>query len=152
MFSTGNVYPRTPVADGGVRESHALAPDGEYAASCVGRERVFQHAARRYGTRVLLFRLCYACDLRYGVVTDIASRVQAGAAGAAGHGARQRDLAGRCERAGAACAHAGVGASAPALNVSGPIASVRSMATALAARLGTDARIRRASRPPTRSW
>jgi hypothetical protein len=52
-----------------------LAPDGEYAASCVGRERVFEAVARRVGAPLLLYRLFYACDLRYGVVTDIAQKV-----------------------------------------------------------------------------
>lgn len=74
-FSTGNVYARSPIAAGGSRESDALAPDGEYAASCVGRERVFESVARRTLSPLLLYRLFYACDLRYGVVTDIALKV-----------------------------------------------------------------------------
>lgn len=83
-FSTGNVYGRTPVARGGSREDDALVPDGEYAASCIGRERVFESItsrARSERTRsaLLLYRLFYACDLRYGVVTDIALKVLHGA-------------------------------------------------------------------------
>jgi nucleoside-diphosphate-sugar epimerase len=74
-FSTGNVYPRSAVRDGGSRESDPLAPNGDYAASCVGRERVFEAASRRHGAPLLLYRLFYACDLRYGVVTDIALKV-----------------------------------------------------------------------------
>ncbi len=74
-FSTGNVYGRQPVALGGAREQDALVPDGEYAASCIGRERVFESIARRTYTPLLLYRLFYACDLRYGVVTDIAHKV-----------------------------------------------------------------------------
>lgn len=74
-FSTGNVYPRTEVAAGGSHERDTLAPVGEYAASCVGRERVFEAVARRAASPLLLYRLFYACDLRYGVVTDIAQRV-----------------------------------------------------------------------------
>ncbi len=74
-FSTGNVYPLTPVEGPGSLESDALAPVGEYAASCVGRERVFEDAAQRWGTRSVLFRLNYAVDLRYGVVVDIARRL-----------------------------------------------------------------------------
>jgi nucleoside-diphosphate-sugar epimerase len=132
-FSTGNVYPRTPVTDGGVRESHALVPDGEYAASCIGRERVFERAARR-GTRVLRFRLCYACDLRYGVVTDIATRVAHGEAVPLAMGYAnviwQRDANALALRALAVA-----DADAPALNVSGPIASVRAMAQQLGAHL-----------------
>jgi len=74
-FSTGNVYGRQVVARGGAREQDALVPDGEYAASCIGRERVFESIARRTHTPLLLYRLFYACDLRYGVVTDIAHKV-----------------------------------------------------------------------------
>lgn len=77
-FSTGNVYGRTRVADGGSREGDALVPDGEYAASCVGRERVFESIARRTGSPLLLYRLFYANDLRYGVVTEIAGKVLRG--------------------------------------------------------------------------
>ncbi len=77
-FSTGNVYARGAVDGDGSRESDALVPDGEYAASCVGRERVFDAVARRTGSPLLLYRLFYACDLRYGVVTDIALRVLRG--------------------------------------------------------------------------
>lgn len=74
-FSTGNVYGRQAVALGGAREHDALVPDGEYAASCIGRERVFESIARRTQSPLLLYRLFYACDLRYGVVTDIAHNV-----------------------------------------------------------------------------
>ncbi|WP_373063439.1 NAD-dependent epimerase/dehydratase family protein [Gemmatimonas sp.] len=74
-FSTGNVYGRQAVARGGAREQDALVPDGEYAASCIGRERVFESTARRTHTPLLLYRLFYACDLRYGVVADIAHKV-----------------------------------------------------------------------------
>ena len=74
-FSTGNVYGQTAVSGGGSRETDALVPDGEYAASCVGRERVFESIARRTGSPLLLYRLFYACDLRYGVVTEIALKV-----------------------------------------------------------------------------
>ena len=77
-FSTGNVYPLTPVASGGSREEDAPAPVGEYASSCLGRERVFEHHAARHGTRVSLVRLNYAVDLRYGVLTDIALKVWSG--------------------------------------------------------------------------
>jgi nucleoside-diphosphate-sugar epimerase len=79
-FSTGNVYPLTPVTSGGSREDDALGPIGEYAASCVGRERLFEAFAERYGTRVSIIRLNYAIDLRYGVLVDIALRVKRGEA------------------------------------------------------------------------
>jgi nucleoside-diphosphate-sugar epimerase len=75
-FSTGNVYPLSAVSDGGAAESDPVGPVGEYAASCVGRERVFESYAERYGTRVAIVRLNYAIDLRYGVLVDIAARVK----------------------------------------------------------------------------
>ena len=77
-FSTGNVYPLRQVASGGCRETDPTGPVGEYAQSCLGRERVFEHFSRQHGLRSLLFRLNYAVDLRYGVLVDIARRVFAG--------------------------------------------------------------------------
>ncbi|MFE4453977.1 NAD-dependent epimerase/dehydratase family protein [Streptomyces sp. NPDC056796] len=77
-FSTGNVYPLVPVSSGGCTESDPVAPVGEYAMSCLGRERIFGHAALTRGTRVAAIRLNYAVDLRYGVLADIAHRVRAG--------------------------------------------------------------------------
>jgi nucleoside-diphosphate-sugar epimerase len=77
-FSTGNVYPLTPIAVGGSRESDAPGPVGEYAASCLGRERVFELYAERHGMRASIVRLNYAIDLRYGVLVDIALRVYRG--------------------------------------------------------------------------
>lgn len=77
-LSTGNVYGLVPVNGGGSRESDALAPVGEYAQSCLGRERVFQYFSREYGTPVALIRLNYACDLRYGVLVDLARSVWQG--------------------------------------------------------------------------
>jgi nucleoside-diphosphate-sugar epimerase len=74
-FSTGNVYALTPADSGGSREDDALAPIGEYAASCLGRERMFELHSRTHGTRVALIRLNYAIDLRYGVLVDIALKV-----------------------------------------------------------------------------
>jgi nucleoside-diphosphate-sugar epimerase len=77
-FSTGNVYGLTPVENGGSREEDTLNPAGEYAMSCLGRERLFEHFSRVRGTPVSLIRLNYACDLRYGVLVDIARKVWAG--------------------------------------------------------------------------
>jgi nucleoside-diphosphate-sugar epimerase len=74
-FSTGNVYGPSSMSHGGSQEGDALLPDGEYAASCVGRERVFESITRRTASPLLLFRLFYACDLRYGVVTELALKV-----------------------------------------------------------------------------
>jgi nucleoside-diphosphate-sugar epimerase len=77
-FSTGNVYPFVPSSGPGARETDPVGPIGEYAASCLGRERVFEHFAATRGTRVAIVRLNYAIDLRYGVLTDIAAKVAAG--------------------------------------------------------------------------
>lgn len=79
-FSTGNVYPLTPVTSGGPRETDSVGPVGEYAMSCVGRERLFEYFSDRDGTRVAIFRLNYAIDTRYGVLLDLAQRVVAGEA------------------------------------------------------------------------
>jgi nucleoside-diphosphate-sugar epimerase len=77
-FSTGNVYPFRDVASGGAVETDPPAPVGEYAQSCLGRERVFEHYSQRAGLRCLLFRLNYSVDLRYGVLVDIARKVYDG--------------------------------------------------------------------------
>ena len=74
-FSTGNVYGLIPVSEGGSREEHSPNPVGEYAISCLGRERIFEHFSRTNGTKVSLIRLNYATELRYGVLLDIAQRV-----------------------------------------------------------------------------
>ena len=78
VFSTGCVYPLVPASGPGSHEGDALGPPGEYANSCVGRERVFTHFAKQSGTRALMFRLCYAIDLRYGVLCDVAQKVAQG--------------------------------------------------------------------------
>ena len=78
-FSTGNVYPLVPTSCGGARETDPTGPVGEYAATCVGRERVFEDLAEVKGTRVAIVRLNYAIDLRYGVLTDIATALLRGA-------------------------------------------------------------------------
>ena len=74
-FSTGNVYPLTPIERGGSREDDSPVPVGEYAASCLGREREFEFYAMHHRTRVAIFRLNYAIDLRYGVLVDVALKV-----------------------------------------------------------------------------
>lgn len=78
VFSTGCVYPFTPVDSGGSREEDALAPPGEYAHSCIARERVFTHFSKQHGTPCLIYRLNYAIDLRYGVLHDVARKVWLG--------------------------------------------------------------------------
>lgn len=74
-FSTGNVYGLTPYDAGGSRETDPLSPVGEYAMSCVGRERLLEHFSRCWSIPMAILRLNYACDLRYGVLVDIASRI-----------------------------------------------------------------------------
>lgn len=76
-FSTGNVYPFVPVASGGADESTTPAPIGDYAQSTLARERIFQYYSNLNGTPVVLLRLNYAIDLRYGVLVDIAQKVLA---------------------------------------------------------------------------
>ena len=80
VFSTGNVYPLTPLERGGSVETDPLAPVGEYASSCLARERLFTAASERHRTPVAIVRLNYAHDLRYGVLTDMAARIVRGEA------------------------------------------------------------------------
>jgi dTDP-4-dehydrorhamnose reductase len=75
VFSTGNVYPLMPISSGGATEKEVPAPVGEYAQSCLGRERIFQYFSVKNNTHTLIFRLNYANDLRYGVLIDIAKAV-----------------------------------------------------------------------------
>lgn len=74
-FSTGNVYPFVSPEQGGCVETDVPAPVGEYAQSCLGRERIFEFYSRKFRTPCLIFRLNYAIDLRYGVLVDIARQV-----------------------------------------------------------------------------
>ncbi len=78
-LSTGNVYGLVPATGGGSVETDAPAPVGEYAMSCLGRERIFEHFSRAHGTPVALIRLNYACELRYGVLVDLAQKILADA-------------------------------------------------------------------------
>jgi nucleoside-diphosphate-sugar epimerase len=75
-FSTGNVYGLTPVALGGSVESDPLRPVGEYAQSCLGRERLFDYFSRTNDIPMSLLRLNYAAEMRYGVLVDIAQHVR----------------------------------------------------------------------------
>ncbi len=75
-FSTGNVYPLTSITTGGPSEEHPVAPIGEYAQSCLGRERMFEYFSKNNGTPVLIYRLNYAIDFRYGVLLEIAKAVK----------------------------------------------------------------------------
>lgn len=79
-FSTGNVYGLCPVSKKGSRESDPLNPLGEYAMSCLGRERIFEHFSRAGKMNITILRLNYASEMRYGVLSDVAKRVYAGQA------------------------------------------------------------------------
>jgi len=77
-LSTGCVYPLVPAHGPGSVEGDPLTPPGEYANSCVARERIFEYFSGQNATPMVLVRLCYAIDLRYGVLVDLAQRIWAG--------------------------------------------------------------------------
>lgn len=78
VFSSGNIYPIVPLSDGGCKESDRPVPTGEYAMSCLARERAFEYAANTFGTNIFIYRLNFAVDLRYGVLFDLADKIMKG--------------------------------------------------------------------------
>ncbi len=80
VFSTGCVYPFMPLDGPGANEGTPVAFLGEYASTCVGRERVFTNFSRKHGTEQLIYRLNYSVELRYGVLVDVATKVLNGEA------------------------------------------------------------------------
>ena len=78
VFSSGNIYPQCKPDSGGATEDTKPDPVGEYAMSTLGRERMFEYAAHTFNTKVAMFRLNYAVDLRYGVLFDIAQKIMSG--------------------------------------------------------------------------
>jgi nucleoside-diphosphate-sugar epimerase len=80
VFSSGNIYPFMPVCSGGADETCTPVPVGEYAMSCLARERVFEYYSRSYGLNCFFLRLNYAIALRYGVLHDISRRILDGEA------------------------------------------------------------------------
>ncbi len=136
VFSTGNVYPLTPASAHGASESTPLAPVGEYAMSCLGRERVMTALGTWNRSPVALYRLNYACALAYGVLTDLAVKVRDGVPIDVTMGAVnviwQRDANDIALRL---LTHAAV--PAVPVNVTGlEVHRVRALATALGERLG----------------
>lgn len=75
VFSSGNVYPLVPVYSGGATENTPVNGIGEYAWSVVTRERIFTYFSKKYNTPMVIFRLNYACELRYGVIVDVALKI-----------------------------------------------------------------------------
>jgi nucleoside-diphosphate-sugar epimerase len=78
MFSTGNVYGLAPMSGGGSRETDRPAPVGEYAMSCLARERIFEHFSDSHRTKTTILRLNYATEMRYGLLVDLARQVVSG--------------------------------------------------------------------------
>jgi len=137
-FSTGCVYPFVPVDGKGANENVAPNPPGEYAQSCVGRERMFEYFSRKYATPGRLFRLNYAIDMRYGVLHDIATKILQGKPIDVSLGHVNFIWQGDASAQALRClAHCDIPTSP--INVSGhEILAVRDLAAKLGARLGRD--------------
>jgi nucleoside-diphosphate-sugar epimerase len=74
-YSTGNVYPLVETTSGGATEQTTPEPIGEYAQSCLGRERMFEYFSQLYNTPVTLIRLNYANEPRYGIIVDLTFKI-----------------------------------------------------------------------------
>jgi len=62
----------------GATESTKPAPVGDYAASCLERERAFTESSVLHNNPSVLIRLNYSVEFRYGVLVDIADKVYKG--------------------------------------------------------------------------
>ncbi len=74
-FSTGNVYPLVDRTSEGATEETLPDPIGEYAQSCLGRERMFEYFSQLYKTPMTLIRLNYANETRYGIIVDLTFKI-----------------------------------------------------------------------------
>jgi len=74
-YSTGNVYPLVDTTSSGATEQTAPEPIGEYAQSCLGRERMFEYFSELFKTPVTLVRLNYANEPRYGIIVDLTFKI-----------------------------------------------------------------------------
>ena len=139
VFSTACVYPFVSTAGYGAVESVAPTPVGEYANSCVARERMFEHFSHALHTSGCLLRLSYAIDMRYGVLHDLARSLieQQDISLSMGHAniiwqGEANEIAIRsllhCQQP------------TQAINLSGPVISIRTAALGLAQRLGVNAK------------
>ncbi|MBN1815861.1 MAG: NAD(P)-dependent oxidoreductase [Sedimentisphaerales bacterium] len=75
VFSTGNVYPFVHIGENAPSEQSQPAPVGEYAQSCLGRERIFQYFSEKYDAPMTIVRLNYANEPRYGIIADLTLKI-----------------------------------------------------------------------------